>query len=70
MNNSGTAGKVTKSDTASSTVSVLSFFYRTLISMIVATQTLRKRDTYEMPVGLKPTCISISAPSCEMSVDA
>lgn len=38
--------------------------------MTVATQALRKRGTYEMPAGLEPTCTPISAPGCEVHVDA
>lgn len=69
LNNSGTGSKMTKSAIVSSTVSVLSFFYRTLISMTVFIKALRKRDISETSVGLKPTCTPISAPGYEMSID-
>lgn len=70
MNNSGTGGKITKSAIVLVTVSVLSFLYRTLISISVFIQALRKRDISAMLVGLKPACTPISAPSYEMSIDA
>ena len=70
LNNSGTGSKMTKSAIISATVSVLSSFYSTLISMTVFIQALRKRDISATLVGLKPACTPISAPSHEMSIDA